>query len=98
MEQGSATVGYIATAANRFPYTADTSPESLVAFGSYKLVSLSNHPDELIHATLPGHEGLITCLPFASKNPFVSGDDKGVLRCWKKAGFQVTISFRVLRR
>jgi hypothetical protein len=74
-----------AAAANRFPYTADISPESLVAFGSHKFVSLWNLPDENIHATLPGHEGVVTCLRFREANAcFVSGDDKGVLRCWEK--------------
>ena len=90
MVQASATVAYVAAAANRFPYTADISPESLVAFGSHKSVSLWNLPDERIHATLPGHEGVVTCLRFVSKGLFVSGDDNGVLRCWEKSGSQVT--------
>ena len=101
MAQASATVAYIAAAANRFPYTADISPESLVAFGSHKSVSLWNIPDEKIHATLPAHEGVITCLRFVNESCFVSGDDKGVLRCWKKSGSQVTltaISFRTFWR
>ena len=90
MVQASATVAYIAAAANRFPYAADTSPESLVAFGSHKFVSLWNLQDENIHATLPGHEGVVTCLRFVSESLFVSGDDNGVLRCWEESGSQVT--------
>lgn len=90
MVQASATVAYIATAANRFPYTADISPGSLIAFGSHKFVSLWNLPDEHIHATLPGHEGAISCVRFVNESCFVSGDDKGVLRCWEKSGSQVT--------
>ena len=82
-------MAYIAAVANRFPYTADISPRSLVAFGSHKLVSLWNLADENIHATLPGHEGVVTCIRFASENIFVSGDDNGVLRCWEKSGSQV---------
>ena len=90
MVQASATVAYIAAVANRFPYTADISPRSLIAFGSHKFVSLWNLPDEHIHATLPGHEGVITCVRFVNESLFVSGDDKGVLRCWEKSGSQVT--------
>jgi elongator complex protein 2 len=90
MVQASATVAYIAAAANRFPFAADISPESLVAFGSHKLISLWNLPDERIHAALPGHEGIVTCLRFVNGSCFISGDDKGVLRCWEKSGSQVT--------
>ena len=90
MVQASATVAYVAAAANRFPYTAGISPESLVAFGSHKFVSLWNLSDENIHVTLPGHEGAITCVCFVGKSCFVSGDEKGVLRCWEKSGSQVT--------
>jgi elongator complex protein 2 len=89
MAQASASVAYIAAAANRFPYTADISPESLVAFGSHKFVSLWNLDDESIHATIPGHEGVVTCLRFVSESCFVSGDDKGIIRCWKRSGSQV---------
>ena len=92
MVQASATVAYIAAVANRFPYTADISPGSLIAFGSHRFVSLWNLPDEHIHATLPGHEGVITCVRFVNESFFVSGDDKGVLRCWEKSGSQVTLN------
>lgn len=92
MAQASASVAYIAAAANRFPYTTDISPESLVAFGSHKFVSLWNLNDKNIHATLPGHESVVTCLRFIDENRFVSGDEKGVLRCWEKSGSQVAIS------
>ena len=64
MVQASATVAYVAAAANRFPYTAGISPESLVAFGSHKIVSLWNLSDGKLHATLPGHEGVFTCVRF----------------------------------
>lgn len=90
MVQASASVAYIATAANRFPYTADISSDSLVAFGSHKLVSLWNLSDENVHATLPGHESIVTCLHFLNERCIVSGDDKGALRYWEKAGSQVT--------
>jgi len=90
MVQASATVAYIAAAANRFPYAADISPGSLVAFGSHKFVSLWNLPDEYVNATLPGHEGAITCVRFVNESCFVSADDGGVLRCWEKSGSQVT--------
>ena len=91
MAQASTSVAYIAAVANRFPYSADISPAgSLVAFGSHKFVSLWNLNDENIHATLPGHEGVITCLRFVDESCFISGDDKGVLRYWEKSGSRVT--------
>lgn len=90
MVQAHASIAYVAAAANRFPYTADISPESLVAFGSYKFVSLWSLHDENVHATLSGHEGVVTCVRFVSESCFVSGDDKGVLRCWERSGSQVT--------
>lgn len=92
MVQASAAVAYIAAAANRFPFAADISPQSLIAFGSHKSISLWNLHDERIHAALPGHEGAITCLRFVSESCFVSGDDKGVLRCWERSGSQVTLN------
>jgi elongator complex protein 2 len=101
MVQASATVEYVAAAANRFPYTANISSESLVAFGSHRFVSLWNLYDENIHATLPGHEGVVTCLRFVSESCIVSGDDKGVLRCWEKFESQVVPTYlrtRTLRR
>lgn len=85
----SATVEYVVAVANRFPYTADISPQFLVAFGSHKLVSLWNLHDENTFATLPGHEGVVTCVRFINESCFVSGDDKGVLRCWNRSGPQV---------
>lgn len=91
MVQASVTVAHVAAAANRFPYTADISPESLVAFGSHKFVSLWNLSDENIHVTFPGHEGIVTCLRFVSGGFFVSGDDRGFLRCWEKSGSQVML-------
>ena len=90
MVQASAMVAYIAAAANRFPYAADISPGSLVAFGSHKFVSLWNLSDGNTHATLPGHEGIVTCIRFVNEGFFVSGDDNGVLCCWEKSGSQVT--------
>jgi len=97
MVQTSATVAYVAAAANRFPYTAHISPESLVAFGSHKFVSLWNLSNENIHTTLPGHEGVVTCVRFVNGCFFVSGDDNGVLRCWEKSGSQVmSIDTRLL--
>ena len=90
MVQAHASIAYVAAAANRFPYTADISPESLVAFGSHKFVSLWSLHDENVHATLSGHEGVVACVRFVSESCFVSGDDKGVLRCWERSGSQVT--------
>lgn len=90
MVQASATVAYIAAVANRFPFAADISQESLIAFGSHKFISLWNLSGERIHATLPGHEGAVTCLRLVSGSCFVSGDDKGVLCCWERSGSQVT--------
>ena len=93
MARASVSVAYIAAAANRFPYTADISSDSLLAFGSHKFVSLWNLDDENIHATIPGHEGVVTCLRFVNGSCFVSGDDKGILRCWKKSASQVVLTY-----
>lgn len=96
MAQASVSIAYIAAVANRFPYTADISSNSLVAFGSHKFVSLWNLHDKNIHTTLPGHEGVVTCLRFICGSCFVSGDDRGVLRSWEMSGSQVTLTYLIL--
>ncbi|KAI9001254.1 WD40 repeat-like protein [Trametes punicea] len=78
---------YIAASTNRFFQAAGVSPGGLVAFGSASLVALWDAEDSLdrgVHETLPGHEGVVTCVRFAGDDTFVSADEKGVIRLWKK--------------
>jgi len=42
-----------------------------------------------IFQTLPGHEGLVTCVRFVASDSFASADDKGILRYWRLFGTQV---------
>ena len=48
--------------------------------------------DRGAYSTLPGHDGLVTCVHWLSDQLFVSGDDKGVLRFWKFDGSQACSS------
>lgn len=45
------------------------------------------HPQDSLYQgvqrTLPGHDGVITCICFVNDALFVSADDKGMLRLWK---------------
>lgn len=72
----------IAASVNRFNQAGDVSSESLFAFGSSRSVGLWNLDDDIdsgISATLPGHEGLVTCVRFLSKDILLSADNKGTL-------------------
>ncbi|PPQ71775.1 hypothetical protein CVT26_007609 [Gymnopilus dilepis] len=66
----TATLSYVAAACNRFGQAADISPSSsIVAFGSSRFVALWDleAPDGTgVYETLPGHNGLITCVKFLS--------------------------------
>ncbi|KAF9226501.1 WD40 repeat-like protein [Gyrodon lividus] len=79
---------YISASTNRFNRSADVSPSStLVAFGTGRLVALWNFDDQNdngIQETLPGHEGLVTCVQFLRGDLFFSADDKGAIRLWRK--------------
>ncbi|KAH7887804.1 WD40-repeat-containing domain protein [Phlebopus sp. FC_14] len=81
---------YISASTNRFSHAAHVSPSaSLVAFGTGRLVALWNIDDPTdcgVHQTLPGHDGLVTCIQFVRDDLFVSADDKGAVRCWQKLG------------
>ncbi|KAF9462581.1 WD40 repeat-like protein [Collybia nuda] len=82
---------YIAAAINRYPQAAAISEASFAVFGSSNLVALWNIADESGHGveeTLPGHEGLVTCIRFMSDVMFASADDKGTLISWRKLGSQ----------
>ncbi|KIK06761.1 hypothetical protein K443DRAFT_88816 [Laccaria amethystina LaAM-08-1] len=82
-----ASIAYIAASVNRFNQAGDVSSESLLAFGSSRLVGLWNINDDIdsgISATLPGHEGLVTCVRFLTKDVLLSADDKGTLLLWKQ--------------
>ena len=47
--------------------------------------------DRGAHETLPGHEGLVTSVRFVDDSTFVSADDKGVLRLWRKLSDQACL-------
>ncbi|KAF8076319.1 WD40-repeat-containing domain protein [Lyophyllum atratum] len=87
----ASSTAYIAAATNRYPQAASISPSSLAAFGSSNLVALWDIADEKgrgVSETLPGHEGLVTCVRFVSDAAFVSADDRGVLIHWRRLGDQ----------
>lgn len=44
---------------------------------------LKDEEDQGVFATLPGHEGLVTCIQFLREDAFASADDKGVVHCWR---------------
>ncbi|OCH94238.1 WD40 repeat-like protein [Obba rivulosa] len=80
-------VTYAEAATNRHPHAADASSSSLIALGSGKLVCLWDAEDETdrgIYETLPGHEGLVTCVRFVQDDRFLSADDKGFVRLWRR--------------
>jgi elongator complex protein 2 len=80
---------YISAATNRHPHAADISDASLVAFASSNLISLWNSTtDRGVFQTLAGHEGLVTCVRFCTDDLLATGDEKGVLRCWRRHGSQ----------
>ncbi|KIK97989.1 hypothetical protein PAXRUDRAFT_806166 [Paxillus rubicundulus Ve08.2h10] len=77
---------YISASTNRSNRSAHISPSStLVAFGAGRLVALWNHQnDGGVQETLPGHEGLVTCVQFLRDDFLVSADDKGAVWFWRK--------------
>jgi hypothetical protein len=52
------------------------------------LTILKDERDRGVTETLPGHEGLVTCVRFIRDDIFASADDKGALRYWRKIGQQ----------
>ncbi|TEB30200.1 WD40 repeat-like protein [Coprinellus micaceus] len=84
-----ASLAYVAASANRFSHVADTSSEGLVAFGTSNFVALwlaDDENDSGVSRTLPGHQAAVTCVRFIDDNAIVSGDEKGVLLLWTRAG------------
>ncbi|KAG9006169.1 hypothetical protein FRB94_012243 [Tulasnella sp. JGI-2019a] len=76
----SASTIFISASANRHAHAADVSTNFLVAFGSHRFVALwdTNREDfEGVKATLPGHEGEVTCTTFSGDSDLFSADDKG---------------------
>ncbi|KXN83687.1 Elongator complex protein 2 [Leucoagaricus sp. SymC.cos] len=85
----SVSVALIASSANRFSHVADTSPDSLIAFGSTNLVALWNatSPNDFgIYETLHGHDAVVTCVRFLSSEQLVTGDEQGMLFLWRREG------------
>ncbi|KAI0637866.1 WD40 repeat-like protein [Trametes polyzona] len=75
---------YTAASTNRYFQAAGISPDGLVAFGSANLIALWDAEDTLdrgVRETLPGHEGVVTCVRFMDANAFVSADEKGWRTC-----------------
>ncbi|KAF7800013.1 hypothetical protein EIP86_011256 [Pleurotus ostreatoroseus] len=92
-------IGYISASTNRYPQAADCKGP-LVAFGSSTYIALwdtSDSRDRGTYTTLPGHQGLVTCLRFQHDTVIISGDDQGVLKMWRPRDdqFSVTLSQRV---
>lgn len=54
-------------------------------------VCIQRGDDRGVFETLPGHEGLVTCVFFLRDDLFFSGDDKGQLRCWRNIGSQARL-------
>ncbi|KAF5393966.1 hypothetical protein D9757_000085 [Collybiopsis confluens] len=82
----STSTAYIAAATNRFPTAADVTADGTVIFGSSNLVAVwdISEGDKGISATIPGHLGTVTCIRVIDSNSFVSADDQGQVRIWKK--------------
>ncbi|KAF8913841.1 WD40-repeat-containing domain protein [Gymnopilus junonius] len=85
-------LSYVTAACNRFGQAADISPSSsLISFGSSRLVALWNleAPDSAgVYETLPGENGLITCVKFLTNDILISANDLGTLTSWKKQSSQ----------
>ncbi|GAW07632.1 WD40 repeat-like protein [Lentinula edodes] len=77
---------YIAASTNRFSGASDVTSEGIVIFGSSNLIGIwdISNDDEGISMTIPGHSGAITCVRVIDSHSFVSADDKGEARIWKK--------------
>ncbi|TFK93928.1 WD40 repeat-like protein [Polyporus arcularius HHB13444] len=76
-----ATQLYASASTNRYAQAAGVASHGLVAFGSGKLVALWDAADDSldrgVFATLPAHDGLVTCVAFEHDQLMVSADDKG---------------------
>ncbi|KDQ64832.1 hypothetical protein JAAARDRAFT_28474 [Jaapia argillacea MUCL 33604] len=79
----STSTTYISASTNRHPHVADASSSGLIAFGSGKLIALWDSSDRGVRETLPGHQGLVTCVQFIQDDWFISADDQGVVKGWR---------------
>ncbi|KAI9574602.1 WD40-repeat-containing domain protein [Boletus coccyginus] len=88
MVQTQVSTAYIAASANRFNHAAHVSQSStLVAFGTGRLIAfwdVDDKSDNSVYETLPGHEGLVTCVRFLRNDLLASADDKGQVKLWQK--------------
>ncbi|KAK1224413.1 Elongator subunit elp2 [Marasmius sp. AFHP31] len=79
------TTDYIAASTNRYPTVADIASDSTVFFGSSTLICIWKATEESgITETLPGHEGIVTCVRSTSPTNFISADDRGMVYRWTK--------------
>lgn len=56
---------------------------------------LQKEDERGVSETLPGHEGLVTCVKFVTEGLFASSDDKGLLVLWKRTGSQASAHYTV---
>ncbi|RPD61869.1 WD40 repeat-like protein [Lentinus tigrinus ALCF2SS1-7] len=72
---------YASASTNRYSQAAAVVGHGLVAFGSGKLVALWDAADDSldrgVFATLPAHDGLVTCVAFVHDSLIATADDKG---------------------
>ncbi|KAI0049599.1 WD40 repeat-like protein [Auriscalpium vulgare] len=87
MFQG-ASLDYVSASANRFNHAADTAPQaSLIVFGSGKLIALwdtDNESERGVYETLHAHAAIVTCVKFVHQECFVSADEAGVAKVWRR--------------
>ena len=53
--------------------------------------------DRGVFATLPAHEGIVTCVAFVRDRLLVTADDKGMLKLWKGGDVPDQASSRYFR-
>jgi len=47
--------------------------------------------DRGVFQSLPGHEGLVTCVRFIGDDVLASTDDNGIMRCWRNIGAHASL-------
>ncbi|CAA7259705.1 unnamed protein product [Cyclocybe aegerita] len=84
----AASLIYVTALTNRFNQAAGVSPSStLIAFGSSGSVALwelEDSEDTGVSETLPGKQGLITCVKFLADDILLSANDMGSLSVWRR--------------
>lgn len=52
---------------------------------------LKDSNDVGAYATLPGHEGTVTCIRFIGQDRLLSADDRGLVTIWRREGTKVIL-------